>query len=128
MRITQHCVWDAIRDRFPGPAVVSCFVDKGIAIVHLMAVDGDVCGARVVTRSLDITDRSPREQVGNVPGNVSPVLSTIAGDLHDAIIRTSPDNSSFLRRLGYCKNDGRVLDADVVAGQATGECLAALIV
>ncbi len=128
MRITQHCVWDAVGDRFPGPAVVSCFVDKRIAIVRLMAVDGDVRGARVVTRSLDITDRSPREHVGNVPGNVSPILAAVTGDLNNAIIRTSPDNSCFLRRLGYSKDDGRVLDADVVAGQATGESLPALIV
>ena len=65
---------------------------------------------------------------GNVLRDVGPVFAAVARDLDQAIVGAGPDQSFFFWRLGDCKDDGRILDADVVAGQAAGESLLALVV
>ena len=64
----------------------------------------------------------------NVLRNVRPVFAAVARDLHDAIACAGPDKSGFFRRFRDREHDRRVLNADVVAGQAAGKSLPAFVV
>ena len=115
MSIAEHAVRNAAGDRLPGLAVILRFVNKWIAIVYLMEIDGKVSCAGVVARRFDVAHCSPRRQVGNVLRDVSPCLATIACQLHDSIIGACPDQTTLFWRLGDGKDHRRVLNADIVS-------------
>src|SRR5204863_8480164 len=123
-----HAARNAIRDRFPGLAVVLRLVDEWIAIVHLMKIDGEISCAGFVARRLDIADRAPRRQVGNVLCHVGPVLTAITCELDETVIRSGPDQYFFFWRLSDREDNREILNTDIVVSQTTAKSLIALII
>ena len=80
-----------------------------------MSIDGYVSRARVVARRLDVANCTPGEHVGNVLRDVRPVLAAVAGDLHEAVIRSHPDRSRFFRRFRDREHYAGIFNTDVVA-------------
>src|SRR5580704_3552239 len=114
MRITQHAMWNSVCDRCPRLAVIRRLVNERIAIVHLMAVYGDISGPGIVVRSFNVAYRAPFQKVGNILRDISPDFSAVARDLHQPIIGARPDRARFFRRLRNRENRTRVFHADVV--------------
>src|SRR5439155_3862391 len=79
-------------------------------------------------RGLDVADRAPAEQAGDVGGDVGPALPGVPGHLHQPVVGPRPDQPGLEPRLGDGEDHAGVLDADVVRGQAAGDLLAALVV
>ena len=75
----------------PTLAVVGSFIDVGVHVVVLMAIDGDVGGSRVERRSIDLADATP---FGKILGSdVGPGLAAVARELDEAIIGACPDQA-----------------------------------
>ena len=97
MRVTQHRMRNAVGDQLPGLAVIRRLVNPRVAVVDLMAIDGDVRCARVVAGRFDIADCAPRQHVGDILRQVRPRLTAVASDLHLAIVCARPNCSGFFR-------------------------------
>src|SRR5688572_30269934 len=93
-----------------------------------MKINGQVGGARRVPRCLDVADRAPFRQIGDVTRYVVPAFSAVARELYHAIVRARPDQALLSGRFGDSKQSREIFDADVVAGEAAGETLLALVV
>ena len=100
-------------------------VDPRIAVVHLMAVDGEVRRAGVVARRLDVAD-VPH---GGSPGCSRVTFVQLLPPSRVTCTRPSlvPAQISLcsMRRLGDREHDAGVLDADVVGREAARDLLAA---
>src|SRR5689334_24257477 len=77
-----------------------------------MRVDGDVRGAGVVARGLDVGDG--RELDGAVRRDVRPRLAVVAGELDESVHGPRPDDTLRNRRLRDGKDNDRALDIEVV--------------
>lgn len=66
MSVAEHAMGNAIGDSSPGLAVVGGLEEEKIAIVHLMAIHGDVGGAVGVARGFDVRHRSPLGHAGDI--------------------------------------------------------------
>ena len=79
--VAENALGNTGGDGFPGPAVICRFVDEGIAVVHLVKVDGNVGLGGVELGWLDVADCPPFREVGDVVGDVGPVGTTVACDV-----------------------------------------------
>src|SRR4029453_16433063 len=61
-------------------------------------------------------------------GDVRPALPAVAAHVDDAVVGPGPEDAGLLRRFRDGEDDARVLDADVVAGQAPRPLLPRLVV
>ncbi len=128
MRIAEHVVRNPSGDQRPGLSVVRGLVNKRIAKVHLMAVNGQVGCAWVVARGFDVVHRAPLREVGKIFRDVAPVFSPVACHLHLPVVGTRPDQPRLFRRLGQRENHARIFHADVVGSEPSGNLLSALVI
>src|SRR5205085_11780666 len=110
------------------PAVVRGPVDERIAVVHLMEIDRHVGRARIMARRLDVADRAPGGQPGNVRGDVGPARAGVARQLDLSVVAAGPGHALLAGRLGDREDDAGVLDADVVRREAARALLPRLVV
>ncbi len=92
----------------------------GRKIVRLVAFDGHIHGSRVCRRRLDHAHRPPLRH--RFRRDVFPVLSTVAGKMHQPVIGACPDLALRYRRLHHRENRVVHLDAGVVLGDRTARC------
>ena len=128
MRVAEHGVGNSICDRRPRAAVIRRLVNERIAVIHLMEVHGDVGRARFVARGLNIAHRSPVGKIRNILRDVGPILSAVARDLHESVVRACPDHTRLFRGLRDGENRARIFHADVVGSESAGDLLPALVV
>ena len=83
-----------------------------------MTVHREIRGALVIARRLDVADRRPLHESRQVRGEVGPSLSTVARELHLAVVRPRPDHTGLEPGLCNGEHDARVLNADVVRCQS----------
>ena len=83
-----------------------------------MEVDGHVGHRRVEARRLDIADRAPLREVGDVRRYVGPRLTTVACQLHEAIVGTGPDQPRLDRRFCDREQNGRIGGAHILRGES----------
>ena len=93
-----------------------------------MAVNGQVGGARVVARGLDVVHRTPLGKVRKIFRDVAPVFPAVARHLHQPVIGTHPDQARLFGRLRQRENHAGIFHADVVGSQPSGNLLTALVV
>ena len=70
-------------EALPAAAVVRALVDVGPEVVHLVAGDGNVHGARVVRAHLDRIDLRALQIAGC---NVGPVRAFVASDMQQSVV------------------------------------------
>ena len=122
VRVAQHAARNAVGDRLPRLAVIGGLVDERVAVVHLVEVDGQVGGARVVARRLDVADRAPRRQVGNVLRHVRPGLPAVARELHLAVVGAGPDQAASPAAIRRCKTTPAYSTPMLSRREAAGDC------
>ena len=79
--------------RLPALSIVFGLVHVRIAVVHLMEIDRDVGGSGIVAGRLDVTNRAPRWQIGDVRRDVGPVCAAIPRDVDQTVIGAGPNDS-----------------------------------
>src|SRR5437588_5163571 len=100
-----------------------------LVVVYFMEVNGHVSSGRIGGRSFNLLDTSPFRQIGNVPGDILPMLATVARHLHQPIIGSHPYDLGIKGRDRKRENAAKGLGAtDVILdGAAAGELLAFVI-
>ena len=98
-------VRDAVDDFGPRDAVVVSAIGVGTAVVSLIVFRGEVGRAGLVRRGVDDADADEiRQALGR---DVLPILSAVASDVDQAVVRAGPDGVDVLGRGGDGE-DGRV--------------------
>ena len=102
----------------PPLSVVGSLVNKGIAIVHLVKIDGEVSG-RGVDASKDryCSPYRPAADPGSLSVTSVQLAPLVARHPDLAVIGPGPDEARFASRLGDGEEDRSVLDAGVVGSQ-----------
>src|SRR5437588_6786143 len=100
-----------------------------LVVVYFMEVNGHVSSGRISGRRLNLLDASPFRQIGNIPGDILPMLATIVGHLHQPIISSNPYDLGIKRRDRKREDAAKGLGAaDVILdGAAAGELCAFVI-
>src|SRR5579859_41425 len=120
-------VRETVGDSRPGFAEVGGPEDVGLEVVQLVAIDGDVGGAGGERRGFDDADETPLAEFFR--GDVGPVLAAVAGDVHEAVVRTGPDDAFLDGRSREREDRVVILDAGVVLRERTaGRALLGFVV
>ncbi len=128
MSVAEHVVRKAAGDQRPSFSIVGGLVDKRVAKVNLVPVNGQVCRCCVVARGLDVVHRAPLGEVGKIFGDVGPGFSGVASDLHLAVVGAGPDQARLFRRLGQRENHAAIFHTDIVGREATRNLLAGFVI
>src|SRR5207302_10643973 len=123
VRIGEGAPGNPVDNLLPALAVIGRLVDERVPIVHLMEVDGDVCGGGVVARRLDVAHGAPGREVRNVGRHVGPALAPVSTQVEESVVGAGPEQPRLERRFGNGEHYARVLDADVVGGETAGDAL-----
>src|SRR5579859_4460717 len=81
------------RDFRPRLAIIGRFEKVRMEVIQFVAVNGDVCCAGGVWRSIDDANQAPVPEFFG--SDVGPVLAAIAGDMDESVVAPSP-NEAFL--------------------------------
>src|SRR5579859_3214868 len=96
-------------------------------VIQFVAVNGDVCCAGGVWRSIDDANQAPVPEFFG--SDVGPVLAAIAGDMDESVVAPSPKEAFLERRFSQREDGVVILDAGVVLRKrASGRLLLALVI
>ena len=123
----EGAVRNSVHELRPGGSVVGGFEDVRAVVVVLVAIDGNPGCSGISSGGINLADAAPFWQLFR--GDVAPSFSSIACDLHEAVIRACPNLALGDRRFGDRKDRVVILGAGVVfIDGAAGNFLLALIV
>ena len=100
LNTTGKAVNPFAHNTLPGLTVIGGFVHIGVFVIGRMAVKYGIGCTLVKITGLDMIAPGIGRQTGYIGCNIAPLLATVAGNLHLAIIGTYPDQVLVEWRLG----------------------------